>query len=198
MTRLRLLLAALGLILAGAAPVAAQQWCANGGLNLTERTICRDATLRSLDLQLGHLYDAVVNSAVRERQRAWLAYRNSCGADATCIANAYYARFGELQGNTAPPQPRPQPQPQANLRPWCANGGLNPTERTICATPVLADMDAAMAAIYGAARAHAADGSQIDWLRGGRDACSTNVECIGNAYIARIVDLGGRLRAAGN
>ena len=81
----------------------------------------------------------------------------------------------------------------ARLRPWC-DGRRNSTEEVICRTPRLADMDAALGAVYGAAKAADGDRAQMSWLRQKRDACGTDPQCIGLAYLERIVELGARIR----
>ncbi len=53
-----------------------------------------------------------------------------------------------------------------------------------------------MEAVYGALRAADDDRSQIDWLRGQRDACGADTACIAAAYLRRIAELGARLRGA--
>ena len=174
-----------------ALPAAAQPWCDASGLNPTERAICNDPVLGRLDAELRELYDAVETEQVAREQRRWLSEeRNTCGSDIFCIERAYDERIAELQALRGQRQERPA----GNLRPWCDATQLNPTERAICSDPLLADMDAALEAVYGSLRASDADRSQITWLREERDACGTSIDCIASAYLRRIVELGGRLR----
>jgi hypothetical protein len=88
-----------------------------------------------------------------------------------------------------PPAPAPDPAP-ANLRPWCASGGLNPAERTICGDPMLAALDARMSRLY-ASLGRPDERGQGAWLRGARDACNTDASCIARAYEQRIALLRG-------
>ena len=81
-----------------------------GALNLTEAAICADETLAALDRAVATAYrnkfdglpvesanalDQLVKSLVIT-QKAWLAYRNSCGADHGCIYKAYRTRKAAL------------------------------------------------------------------------------------------------------
>lgn len=172
-----------------ALPAAAQTWCSASGLNLAERTICADPILGDLDARLTAAYRATPETdALRESQRLWLENRDLCGTDIFCIESAYRARIealdrGEISG-------------AGPLRPWCTASGLNDSERTICASEILANMDAAMQAVYGELRAREDDESQIDWLAR-RDGCGTDETCLGQAYLSRIIELGGRLRRGG-
>jgi uncharacterized protein len=69
----------------------------------TEAVICSDASLAALDRQLAAAYDKMYASfPVSERgaltsvQKTWIAQRNACGTDKTCIRNAYLARLKQL------------------------------------------------------------------------------------------------------
>jgi len=79
-------------------------------LTATETAICADDTLAALDravaaayrnkfdglpVESGNALEEVVKSLVIT-QKAWLTYRNSCGADRTCIRKAYMARKAGL------------------------------------------------------------------------------------------------------
>ncbi len=81
-----------------------------GNLTPTERVICADEVLAALDRALATAYrnkfdglpvesgdalDELVKSLVMT-QNAWLAHRNSCGADIACIYKAYVVRKGGL------------------------------------------------------------------------------------------------------
>ena len=200
--------AALLLLALLAAPAAAQPWCEAGGLNPTERLVCRDAILGELDAEMTAAYRAAYgDGALSAEQRDWLTgRRDACGTDIFCIERAYGDRIAALR--TAPPAPAPSPAPvlapapppapapAAARRPWCGAARLNATERAICADDTLADLDAAMEAVYGALRAADADTAQIDWLRNRRDACGADADCIAAAYLRRIAELGARLRGA--
>ncbi|MGR3571577.1 hypothetical protein [Brevirhabdus sp.] len=198
-----LALAALPLLGLAPSPAAAQAWCGNGNLNPTERTICNDQILGDMDDALRQLYrDAGAGQAAA--QRDWLVNRrNACGSDIFCIERAYQDRIAQLTdlrgAPRATPDRAPVPAPatrrfEGKPRPWCGGSRLNPTERTICADETLSDMDAALEAVYGRVKARDGDRGQLTWLRGDRDACGANVDCIAGAYLRRIVILGGRLR----
>jgi uncharacterized protein len=81
-----------------------------GALNPTETAICADESLAALDRAVAAAYrnkfdglpvesadalDQVVKSLVIT-QKAWLAHRNSCGADHGCIYKAYRTRKAAL------------------------------------------------------------------------------------------------------
>lgn len=190
-------------------PAAAQIWCGNPGLTPTEATICDDVILSRLDRRLAELYgaDGAGRAGLSPSQRDWLKRRNACGTDVVCIEMAYRDRIRRLEPAARPDRTtlpmaqiprydgdRPAALPEgARLRPWC-DGRLNSTEEVICRTPRLADMDAALGAVYGAAKAADGDRAQMSWLRQERDACGTDPQCIGLAYLERIVELGARIR----
>ena len=169
-----------------ASPVAAQDWCGASRLNATERTICDTPALQWRDVALNRLWDYNGGGAgLSESQSDWLARRNRCGRDIACIVEAYDDRILAFDALTAR---------RGNLlRPWCDASRLNPTERTICETPELADFDAALSGLYGSLRAR--DEGQSRWLRQERDACGTDPVCIGRTYIERIRAFGRRIRA---
>jgi uncharacterized protein len=96
----------------GVPPAAAANpsFACNGSLNATERVICATEDLAALDravaaayrnkfdglpVESGDALDEIVKSLVIT-QKAWLAYRNSCGADRQCVYNAYRARKAAL------------------------------------------------------------------------------------------------------
>ena len=180
----RLFLAAL---IALPLPAAAQDWCASGRLNPTEQTICSDPFLGALDEEMNAVWSLYPRSpAERREQNAWRSgRRDACGYDAYCIEQAYGERLLVLDAGAPAAAPK---------RPWCAAPRLNEAERAVCADDRLADLDAAMEAVYGAAKARARDDGQQAWLRR-RDGCGADQACIGAAYLGRIIELGGRLRA---
>jgi len=92
------------------ASAAAPSFSCSGPLNPTERVICADPDLAALDRAVATTYrnkfdglpvesasalDEVVKSLVIT-QKAWLAYRDSCGADRGCILKAYEVRKASL------------------------------------------------------------------------------------------------------
>jgi uncharacterized protein len=92
------------------ASAASPSFACTGNLSPTERTICADNSLAALDVALTAAYQKALaalppesaNSLDETRvgltvtQKAWIAYRNSCGAGKACIAKAYQVRTGEL------------------------------------------------------------------------------------------------------
>ena len=174
-----------------ASPATAQPWCGSTGLNPTETAICQDDILSGLDAELNALWSSADRAALGPSQARWLRIRNACGPDIFCIERAYDERIAALR--SASPLPAPAPVPAADRRPWCGAARLNPAERTICGSDTLANLDAAMQAVYGALRAAPGDGSQNAWLLR-RNECGADEACIAAAYLRRIGELGGRLR----
>ena len=73
--------------------------------NFTEKAICSDSRLTSMDDQLGRLYkDALAASSdsegLKAEQKAWLSSRNQC-KDSDCIMKAYTDRISALSAMTA-------------------------------------------------------------------------------------------------
>jgi uncharacterized protein len=74
-----------------------------------EKAICQSTDLSSLDEQMTKLYDGLQTraaglgsrTAIRDDQRSWLSYRDSCGCDQVCLVEAYTARNKELAPVTA-------------------------------------------------------------------------------------------------
>lgn len=68
----------------------------------TETTLCSNSALAMLDVQLSELYlrqlpgQAPQKAIAQQEQRNWLAQRNLCGADASCLFNAYSERIAQL------------------------------------------------------------------------------------------------------
>lgn len=181
----------LPLLLAIPLPAAAQSWCSADNLNATEATICADAWLSRLDRRMTSIYGTEGSGWAGKTlsQQQWLDKRNACGTDQSCIATAYRDRIATL---TPPPDNRPVET--GKLRPWCS-GTLNTTERTICRSPRLADLDAAMSAVYAATDEKSAPNEQMAWLREDRDSCGSSTACITRSYVDRIATLGNELRS---
>ena len=89
---------------------ATPSFACTGALSPTEAVICADDSLAALDrvlaaayknkfdgmpVESGNALDEVVKS-LAITQNAWLAHRNSCGADRACIRKAYQARITGL------------------------------------------------------------------------------------------------------
>jgi uncharacterized protein len=97
--------------LSGLPVIAAEpSFSCGGSLSQTERVICGDPDLAALDRAVAAAYrnkfdglpvesadalDEIVKSLVITH-KAWLAHRNSCGADRGCIYKAYMVRKSAL------------------------------------------------------------------------------------------------------
>lgn len=95
-----------------AAPAAAAtpSYSCAGSLAPTEAVICSDDSLAALDRQLAAAYTKMYASfpasergALTSVQKTWLAQRNACRTDKTCIRNAYLARLKQLGGASQAP-----------------------------------------------------------------------------------------------
>ena len=82
-----------------------------GDLAPTEAVICSDDFLAALDRSLADAYKKMYasfppneRSTLASVQRTWLAQRNACRTDKTCIRNAYLARLKQLGGAPQPAQ----------------------------------------------------------------------------------------------
>ena len=170
----------------------AQSWCSAANLNPTEATICSDDILRQLDVEMATLAHDI-GPVIRNDQRAWLRDdRNACGTSLLCIEQSYVDRIAYLRAYE-PVSEAPAYTLTGQPRPWCRSSGLNAAERTICTNDTLSDLDAALEAVYGAARADPSDQSQIDWLAD-RNSCGSDAQCLSASYLRRIIWLGGRIR----
>jgi uncharacterized protein len=76
-----------------------------GNLLPTEAVICSDENLAALDRTLAVDYanrmrtlSGVAKVGLEDDEKAWLAERNSCGTNKSCISNAYQVRINELTG----------------------------------------------------------------------------------------------------
>ena len=65
-----------------------------------ERTVCRTPGMVRVDATLNRYYQRLMaelgpfaRTRLRSHQREWLAYRRTCGSDATCIRVAYRERI---------------------------------------------------------------------------------------------------------
>lgn len=87
------------------AAAASPSFSCAGKLAPTEAVICSDDSLATLDRQLTAAYAKMYASfPASERgtltavQKGWLAQRDACRTDKTCIHNAYQARLKQLGG----------------------------------------------------------------------------------------------------
>lgn len=82
-----------------------------------ELTICASPELSNLDRQQARAFEAATGQrgaeraqgAIRTSQRAWLAEREGCGRDASCIARLTRQHIEELSAPGAPKQSSPTP-----------------------------------------------------------------------------------------
>ena len=101
---LRLAVAAAGIFLLSGSAQAASFDCAKAA-QPDEEAICQDPFLSELDVQMATLYGVRMKipmlmgsrDAAKDEQRAFLANRATCGADAACIGDAYLQRIDELK-----------------------------------------------------------------------------------------------------
>jgi uncharacterized protein YecT (DUF1311 family) len=97
----------------------------SGNLFPTEAVICSDEGLASLDRQLAAVYGGNLRNLPADQQaelkaadRTWVAERNRCRTDKSCIGNAYQARISSLGGHASEISPPIVTQnPTARLRP---------------------------------------------------------------------------------
>jgi uncharacterized protein YecT (DUF1311 family) len=80
----------------------------SGNLFPTEAVICSDEGLASLDRQLAAVYGSNLENLPADQQaelkateRTWVAERNRCRTDRSCIRNAYQARISSLGGHAS-------------------------------------------------------------------------------------------------
>ena len=187
------------LVVATPAMAQSPSFACTGNLLPAEAVICSDATLSGLDRTLAADYAARMRNATAAEQNAlrsgeerWLAERNSCGTNKSCIANAYKVRISELG-------PAPAPPNRNSFRPsFACTGNLLPTEAVICSDENLAALDRALAVDYANRMRNLSGLQKVNlendekaWLAE-RNSCGTNKSCISNAYQVRINELTGR------
>jgi uncharacterized protein len=92
------------------AHAASPSFVCTGSLSATEKTICADDGLAALDVTLAAAYKAKfatlspdsanaleeTQAGLAFTQKAWIANRNACGADKSCIRKTYQLRTGAL------------------------------------------------------------------------------------------------------
>lgn len=122
---------------------------------------------------------------------------------ALALERAERLRAAQQPTPEAPPQtektvepvtPTPAPVQQVKLPGWCS-AAATPTEKTICATPGLAERDNQMTRLFSAkrnavssARWEQVKWDQRQWLKN-RDACRQDVSCLQASYDTRIGQL---------
>jgi len=88
-----------------AAAAVRPSFACNGSLSPVEQAICDDPVLAGLDQKVASQYGrlaAILTGAERQTlvgdQRQWMARRNRCGADASCLTIRYGERLTALAG----------------------------------------------------------------------------------------------------
>ena len=164
----------------------ARPWCSASRLNLTERTICGDDYLRSLDARLQGVHDQAAALGQIKGASIWLrGQRDACGQAKACIEAAYFDRISVLQARVD--------AARVPTRPWCSAARLNVSERTVCASATLTDLDAYLQRLYDQANPRGLAFGQSQWLREQRDMCGGDTLCLAQSYIDRITVLEKRL-----
>jgi uncharacterized protein YecT (DUF1311 family) len=95
----------LAAVLSQSQPAAARQFDCRNAEAASERIICRNDTLGALDEQMSRRYDELMQAydtesqrkALRNYQRHFLAVRDDCGRDASCIKGAYLDQISVLE-----------------------------------------------------------------------------------------------------
>lgn len=151
-------LLAIVLALSVRAAWAAPSYSCDGRLTPTEKAICDDSALGSLDVAMSSLYDVAAGSRrsadnadaaiadLRSAQREWLDKRNACGTDTACLRSSYLERIGALGADIGarPPSSSPprvgdiQVGPDGTIERRYADGGRavrSPTGRQDRYTP---------------------------------------------------------------
>jgi uncharacterized protein len=71
-----------------------------------EKTICRNRSLSDADVKMAtmftmntHLVAMGSRGTMQDRQREWLAERNTCKGNFKCLTSAYDKRLNELQAD---------------------------------------------------------------------------------------------------
>jgi uncharacterized protein len=91
-----------------AAPFDGPSFDCRKAVSVPERTICADAALSHLDLQLGQIWRKMLEdfdldggqaTQIRSGQRVWIVSRNECRDDAKCLGKLYRDRLSVLNGS---------------------------------------------------------------------------------------------------
>ena len=95
----------LAAVLIQSQPAAARQFDCRNTEATSERMICRNERLGALDEQMSRLYGELMQAydsqgerqALRNYQRHFLAVRDDCGRDTSCIKGAYLDQISVLE-----------------------------------------------------------------------------------------------------
>jgi|GEM_PF-6554062 len=166
-----------------------------------ELAVCGDVELAALDRSLSQVYYALADNlsgdarmALRIAQGQWLAQRRLCGANVSCIGQAYRSRIAQLQGghrqsSLAPVPARTASPPRPSFD--CAKA-RKPDEQAVCSDAALAAKDIRLSEVFGQYRAQLAPDAQKTLLRSQaawltqRGQCGSHIACVGRAYDDRI------------
>ncbi|TDU01036.1 MULTISPECIES: lysozyme inhibitor LprI family protein [Azorhizobium] len=97
-------LALLGLVLAfSSAPAAAASFDCTKARSPDEKAVCVNRDLSDLDVRAATLYDVLTHlvamgerGIIQDQQRAFLAYRATCGSRVPCIRKVYEQHVAQL------------------------------------------------------------------------------------------------------
>jgi len=169
-----------------------------------ETRICRSRRLSRLDRDMAELFrearDQSLSWRSRRRlirdQRNWLARRDECGRDRSCLRDAYETHIADLKRLRR--DDRPAYQRTAAWRTLC-RGRVDQTTRTTCRSERLFRLNQKLRQVYDdalrtAGRYGDRDRVQNDQLSWTRDwnACASNERCQRREYRKRITRLQDR------
>jgi uncharacterized protein len=183
-------------------PAAAEpSWC-RYARSETEKTICATPQLWELDSCEDRLFKAALNRAPANQrrsldleERAWTRERDRCGSEISCIQRRYRERATAIDPIASAAcglrgAARAAPEPVAAEPSWCRYA-RSETEKTICATPQLWELDGCEDGLFKAALNKAPAGQRHDldlkeraWTRE-RDLCGRDASCISRRYRER-------------
>ncbi len=93
-----------GLSLAAPTPAAAASFDCTAAKSRDEKAVCVNRELSDLDVKMATLYDVLTHLVamgqrgdLQEGQKAFLAFRGTCGGRVACIRVAYQNRIAQLE-----------------------------------------------------------------------------------------------------
>lgn len=99
-----ILISGMIVLVVGSSAQAASFACEKARLT-AEKTICQVRALNDADVKMATIYSIVLHALPmggrdqqKEIQWRWLKSRNQCGANTTCLSNAYQQRQQQLDG----------------------------------------------------------------------------------------------------
>lgn len=111
-------------------PVYAASFDCSKASTVVEGSICANATLSDLDVQLSAAYKkaratSADPAALQKDQLAWIKNRNTCGANVNCLTESYRLRIQQLSagsvGSANPAVPTRSPSPNVNALAYVLN-----------------------------------------------------------------------------